>query len=251
MKQEVFSLHSFPENPIQAEKAAVNKLVSLIKKSLDKNQPTLLLLSGGTWISPLNQVNLLNLKFSHPEMLTVTALDERVDLGPENNFPKIVGTKLISSLINSGANFISTLSKSNDAAGYSGKIINDHLNEYLLRNPNAVLIATAGVGGSNNVPGHIAGIEPREKDDFKFLFQDSEVLYRGYIAKNLKPEFRATATFTLLDKVNHFVLLILDPEKKRSSLDQILSDDPIPLNESPCVYFRHRPNTTIYTDISV
>jgi len=115
----------------------------------------------------------------------------------------------------------------------------------------ATVIATAGVGGENNVPGHIAGIEPMPEKPkvFSQLFQNKDILYCGYLAEKLTPESRATATFTLLNKVDDFVLLILGPAEKRVSLDQILSDDPSSLSESPCTFFRDRSDTIIYTDI--
>lgn len=252
-QKESLILNRFPKNSENAQITATEKLISLVNDSLNKNVPVLLLLSGGTWIPPLNQVDCAQLKISNLEKLTITSLDERAELGSENNFSKIVNTSLISFFLDSGAQTISTLPRQDESAHSLGEKINRQLKEYLQKNPNAILIATAGVGGQNNVPGHIAGIEPMKEDPqtFSEVFQNPDILYFGYIAKHLKPELRATATFTLLDKVDHFILLILNPEEKRLSLGKILSNDPAALNEAPCVYFHNRPNTAIYTDISL
>lgn len=252
-QKESLILNRFPKNSENAQIAATEKLISLVNDSLNKNVPVLLLLSGGTWIPPLNQVDCAQLKISNIEKLTITSLDERAELGSENNFSKIVNTALISFFLDSGAQTISTLPRQDESAHSLGEKINRQLKEYLQKNPNAILIATAGVGGQNNVPGHIAGIEPMKEDPqtFSEVFQNPDILYFGYIAKHLKPELRATATFTLLDKVDHFILLILNPEEKRQSLDKILINDQSTLFEFPCTYFRRHPNTTIYTDISL
>ncbi|MFA6007494.1 MAG: 6-phosphogluconolactonase [Candidatus Shapirobacteria bacterium] len=246
------TLNHYPQHPELAEINAALKLISLVDESLNKNVPVLLLLSGGTWIQSLDKSDLSALKLNpHLDKLTITTLDERVDFKPENNnFNKLLSSKNISTLIKLGANFINTIPKNGENSFSFGERINKSLKNYLFNNSHATLIATVGVGGENNVLGHIAGIEPMEnKNLFNDHFQNPDILYRGYLAQKLQPSPRATATFTLLDKVNCFVLLILNPEEKRQSLNKILSEDQLTLFEFPCTYFRHRPNTTIFTDI--
>ena len=248
--KESLILKRFPNNSEKAQSAAADKLVSLLSESLQKNSPVLLLLSSGTWIPALDKANYSELiTNTQIKNLTFTTLDERGEIGPNNNFDKIVNTSFFNSLIKSGAHSIATIPFNNESSCHFAERINKALKDYLSTNPDAVLIATAGVGGRNNVPGHIAGIEPRDKEDFKHLFRKFDILYQGYIAKHLNPDLRTTATFSLLNKVDHFVLLILDPEQKRQSLDLILSKDRTPQYIAPCVYFRNRANTTIFTDI--
>jgi 6-phosphogluconolactonase/glucosamine-6-phosphate isomerase/deaminase len=245
-------LFSYPNNPERANQKAGQKLFSLVNKVLKKDHPVLLLLSGGTWIPALDESTLLGLELNpYLNKLTIATLDERVDYKPENNnFNKLLSSKNINTLIKLGANVINTVPKNDEDPFSFGDRINKSLKNYLFNYPQAILIATAGVGGLDNTLGHIAGIEPIEDiKEFTEKFLDSQKMYCGYTAKKLFPEARATATFTLLDKVNYFVLLILNPEQKRQSLNLILSDDKVNLNIAPCVYFRNRANTTIFTDI--
>lgn len=248
----MINIHRFPQKREIAEIKSSKKLVLLIDESLNQNRPVLLLLSSGSWIPALEKADYSNLILNKKiNNLTITTLDDRFELGPDNNFTKIISLSFIASLIKLGAKTISTLPDIDENFDTFGNRINDSIKKYLAQNTNAILIATAGIGGETNVPGHIAGIEPTEDSkEFTKNFLDSDVLYRSYIAKKLQPKLRATATFTLLDKVNNFVLLILNPKEKRQSLNLILSKDSTPLNITPCVYFRHRSNTTIYTDIS-
>lgn len=245
-------LFSYPNSPETANQKASKKLFTLVNKFLKKDHPVLLLLSGGTWIPALDESTLSDLELNpYLNKLTITTLDERVDYIPENNnFNKLLSSKNINTLIKLGANVINTLPKNNENHFSFGERINKSLKNYLFNYPQATLIATAGVGGENNVPNHIAGIEPIENlNDFSEKFLDPQKMYCGYEAKKLTPSSRATATFSLLDKVNYFVLLILNPEQKRKSLDLILSDDKIDLNLAPSIYFRNHANTTIFTDI--
>jgi len=245
-------LFSYPNNPELAAQKAGQKLFTLVNKFLKKDHPVLLLLSGGSWISALDKADSSELLASpNLNQLTLTTLDERAEIGPDNNFGKILTSLNIQSLIKSGVNTLATIPFNYESAGTFGERIDVVLKDYLSKHPDAVLIATTGVGGINNTLGHIAGIEPMEdKSIFNHAFLKPNIFYLGYMARKLKPDLRATATFLLLDKVDHFVLLILNPEEKRQSLDLILSEDQKSLNEAPCIYFRNRPNTTIYTDIS-
>jgi len=246
-------LFSYPNSPEIANQKASQKLFTLINKVLKKDHPVLLLLSGGTWIPALDESSLSGLELNpNLNKLTITTLDERVDNKAENNnFNKLLSSKNINTLIRLGAQVINTVPKNDENYFSFGDRINKSLKNYLFNHPQATLIATAGVGGENNVPGHIAGIEPIEDvKEFTKKFLDPQKVYCGYSAKKLIPESRATATFSLLDRVDHFILLILNPEQKRKSLDLILSDDKVDLNIAPCVYFHNHSNTTIFTDIS-
>ncbi|MFA5025167.1 MAG: hypothetical protein WC503_01490 [Candidatus Shapirobacteria bacterium] len=222
-----------------------------MEDSLNKNRPVLLLLSGGTWIPAMEKTNYSSL-ILNPNLknLTIMALDDRVEIGPNNNFTKIISVPFIDSLIKLGAKTISTLPDIDENIDIFSQRIDSSIKKYLSLNSDVIMIATAGIGGESNVPGHIAGIEPIEdRQEFLKNFQDSNVLYRGYIAKKLQPGLRATATFSLLDKINYFILLILNPEQKAQPLDILLSDTPTAINNFPCVYFRNHPDATIYTDI--
>jgi len=252
MSKESLVLQRYPENAENAQFEAAKKLICLLDKSLNYGNQVLLLLSGGTWIPALDKSD-YSILAANPNirLLTLTALDERNEIGTNNNFAKLISSPFVDFLIKSGAQQISTMPYDGENVGVFGNRINDSLKKYLALNTKAILIATAGVGGESNVPGHIAGIEPMEdQKEFSKNFLDPDVLYRGYVAKKLQPELRATATFSLLDKINCFVLLVLNPEQKRKSLDLILSDTSVKLNDAPCVYFRNRPNVTIFTDIS-
>lgn len=253
VQKEAFSLFSFPENTHQAESKAAEKLYSLLDKHLKSKLPVLLLLSGGTWIPALDQAD-VSILASNKNLrhLTITTLDERVVFDSDsNNYGKLLSSSNITNLIKSGASTIKTCPEIGESVeGFSTRI-NHALKNYLFNHPGAILVATAGVGGLGNVPGHIAGIEPMEDTaTFEKIFQNPQILYAGYHAEKLQPAARATTTFSLLDKVNDFVLLILNPEQKRTSLEQILSDSQENLHVTPCTYFHSRKNTFIYTDIA-
>lgn len=252
-KEELPSLFSFPQNPTKAESEAAKKLYSLLDKYLKSNHPVLLLLSGGTWIPALDKVDMSTLIANkNLNKLTITTLDERVGTDSESNYGKLFSSQNIVSLVKSGADIIKTSSAIGEPVDTFSTKINKALKNYLFNHSQAILVATAGVGGLGNVPGHIAGIEPMEdSNEFSNYFQNPELLYCGYTAKKLQPEPRATATFPLLDKVNDFILLILNSEQKRSSLELILSDNQENLNIAPCTYFHSRKNTFIYTDIPI
>lgn len=244
-------VNRYPGNPEIAEINSAQKLVSILDETLNKNVPVLLFLSGGSWITALEKADYSALISNQClKNLTIMTLDERVEIGPNNNFSKITSLPLIKFFLASGAKSITTLPVEREDPVIFGQKINQKIIAYLTLNPNAVLIACAGVGGEKNVPGHIAGIEPMEdKNLFSDYFQNPSILYRGYLARKLQPSPRATATFSLLNKVNHFILLVLNPQEKRRPLNLILSENKVDLSDFPCIYFRHHSNTTIYTDI--
>lgn len=118
------------------------------------NRPVLLMLSGGSALTILENVELNFLK----ENITVTMLDERCsDNSKINNFLQLKKTKFFDQGVIQGLKSISTEVFINDVCVDVEKRWETDLRNWKEKNINGVIISVVGIGGDGHVAGIIAG----------------------------------------------------------------------------------------------
>ena len=131
--------------------------------------PTLLLLSGGSSISFLNDVPVNSLS-SH---ITVTTLDERYsDVLDENNFLQIKKTDFYEDAVLRGARFIESVPLRDESLEQFAMRQGSAIRKWVEEHPTGYVIATVGFGED----GHLAGIFPMAKERFDATYGEEVVV---------------------------------------------------------------------------
>lgn len=231
-------IFSNPNRNITTQKAS-DKLRCLLKET--KNHSTLLLLSGGSSLALLNDVEPKNISKS----TTITVLDERYSRDPDiNNFAQIAALNFYKDSKAQGAKFIDTRVKEQETQAQLAARFEHALENWIEKNPEGKIIATIGIGDD----AHIAGIMPAgHHEKFKKMFA-SKNLVTAYDAgdKNQYP-LRVTTTLSLIKRIDFAVVYVVG-EKKRTALKNILSKTS-EIHAFPAVVLNNLKNVTLFTDI--
>lgn len=184
--------------------------------------PILLMLSGGSSLSILDNINSKNLSSN----ITVTVLDERYSMDPAvNNFAQIERTKFFSDAIEKGCNFINTKVMENESIDGLSNRFELKLNEWLEKNPNGKIVATVGIGDD----GHIAGMMsyPNEIKFFDKLFNDGNHnnIVTAYNAEHRNEyPMRITSNMNMLRRID-FAVIFAQGEKNKAALINLFSNE--------------------------
>lgn len=155
---------------IHTDKPAVVAGITLTKL-LDqyKDIPVLLLLSGGSAFSILENISTMALD----SRITLGVLDERYDTDASvNNFAKLKQTDFFKQAVEVGASYIDTQVASGETLQNLGSRFNFTLTQWRENNSEGVVLITLGLGKD----GHTAGLMPGYVEEVSW----SGVLATGY-----------------------------------------------------------------------
>lgn len=231
-------------NPSEARLRASEALQAVLREKKHSGIPVLLLLSGGSAFSLLENI-------SHEVLgphMTVGVLDERYSTDESvNNFAQFAHTALYASALAVGAVFIDTRVTNNETQEQLRKRFETDIRNWLERNSVGVVVATMGVG----IDGHTAGIMPFSKNQeaFQQLFEDNTKWVAAYDAgdKNLYPR-RITVTLPFLSGHVDYAFVYAVGEEKKDALGRIFAKEGS-LTETPARIMRDMKNVQFFTDV--
>lgn len=203
------------------------------------DRPVLLMLSGGSALTILEQVDTLLLG----PHVTVTTLDERFSTDPDvNNFAQIAGTDFYQKAIAQGAQTISTAVETSMTLTETGERFDNALHHWRESHQDGVVIATMGVG----TDGHTAGIFPHQSR-LDLETTDWVVSYEVPSEVNLHT-MRVTVTPVFLKTQVTQAVGLITGEGKRPVLEAIQSAD-CTVADTPACVMRDMSAVTIVTDL--
>jgi 6-phosphogluconolactonase/glucosamine-6-phosphate isomerase/deaminase len=181
-----------------------------------KTQPILLVLSGGSWFTILDLVNV----DGWGDNLTVSVLDERFSLDEKvNNFAQLSDTTFFKKLEHKSVTTISTLVALNDSIDSLCAKWESNLRAWKESNPEGVVIATIGIGKD----GHVAGMFPGTRLE---LFTGEDWTAVSELLPEINPVTqRFTTTQTFLTQIVTQTLVYIVGEDKKAILQKILGQD--------------------------
>lgn len=220
-----------------------SKAIETLNLSLElhKNQPILFLVSGGSALTLLNDINKQNLD-TH---ITISVLDERFDKNPEiNNFAQLASTNFYKNAIARGCKFIDTTVK-NESIEQIAQRFENSIRQWTQEHANGYILITQGIGAD----GHTSGIMPypENRDLFVKLFEtDSWIVY--YNAHN-KSDFplRITTTIPFLKTMVDESIVYAVGDNKKSALNNLFSRGSIA--ELPARVICDMKKVALFTDI--
>ena len=201
-------------------RAASKKLNEALKEASDNKVPVLLLLSGGSALALLENVN----PDSITSNTTVGVLDERYSANPaENNFAQIASTSFYQKAKERKAQFIDTRVKTDESQVQLAARFNEELLKWMRNNPSGTIIATVGMGPD----GHTSGMMPFPEDPARFakLFDngDEKMFVTSYDATGKSPyPLRVTTNMNFLRKINTAIVYVVK-EDKRPALEKLMA----------------------------
>lgn len=209
-----------------------------------RNEPVLLLLSGGSAFEILSGV-------SSPlfgKHLTIGMLDERFETNSNiNNFLQLQKTDFYEMAKLHGAQFINSVPKENELLETFSARIEEEWRRWRKENVSGKIIITEGVGSD----GHTAGVMsfPENPELFAKLFLDDNVWVRGYDTgiKN-KYSCRATATFSFLKNEVDVAIVNIMGEAKKMAFEKIIDEGGV-LAQTPARILRDMKDVKIFTNI--
>ncbi len=215
---------------------ALNKLLAD-----NKDNPVLLLLSGGSAFSILDFVN----GSSVGENLTITMLDERFSQEKEaNNFLQMQKLDFYNLALSADANFIGTLPRPNENMEDMSTRLEVGLKNWISKNPEGKIFATMGMGAD----GHTAGIFPnKDANFFETAFESFNIITAYKIGGEHKFPERVTATLNLFKKIDEAIVYICGQEKKAKLAELIAGK--AQTNDLPAVGILQTKHFQIFTDI--
>lgn len=225
--------------------SAAGKLNDVLRETSSKEVSILLLLSGGSSLALLDNIDYVNLG----SQVTVTVLDERYSANPsENNMAQIASSKFYIKAKRAGCGFIDTRVQNNETQEQLASRFNNDLVTWIRQNPTGKIIATVGIGED----GHVSGIMPYPEDSalFNRMFdnKNDEELITSYDAsgKNPYPK-RVTTNINLIRKIDTAISYVIG-ENKKEALKKI-NDQDGSLNETPARVLREiKGSVFLFTD---
>lgn len=208
-----------------------------------KQKPILLMLSGGSALAVLDQVNPKSLH----SQICITVLDERFSVEPEtNNWLQVKATNFYQRAIEAGCEFIETVPQAEESLEAFAHRWDQDLQHWIRKHPHRKVVATVGIG----TDGHIAGISPFPETPGRFIdFYFTTDWVKGY-SGNLKPAERVTVTAKFMeDKIDHALVYAVG-ESKRAALQAVLADAGKMAN-TPARILREMKAVQIFTDLLV
>lgn len=225
---------------------AGRKLDEILSRLKSGSVPTLLLLSGGSSIPLLEEVNMENLG----PHITLGVLDERFSHDREvNNLAQIEATSFYPKAIASGVRVIDTTVQDGETQNEHAQRFNSSLCGWLDKHPHGYVLATVGMGPD----GHISGMMPYPEDPQKFneLFEsnDLKVLTAAYDAGDKNPfPLRVTTNMNLMRRIDAAVVFI-SGKSKRDAWERLNASSGS-LAETPARILREmKGEVYVYTDL--
>lgn len=211
------------DSPLAASEAAQAELEKALLASQKDKVPVLLLLSGG---SALDVV--ADLDSSLLTATTIMPLDERFSSNPAlNNSLQMQALGLPVTLL---------VPEASESLETFGQRFDQLLHDWRRQYPQGVIIATIGMGPD----GHVAGISPMPTTPEKFdsLFVTTSAWAVGY-SGNLEPAERATVTVEFLEEID-LAIGFVTGETKAEALraafsSQATTDFPQDISQLPAV----------------
>ena len=240
------SIHiSFNSDKQKIIELASKKLSSILSKYFIKKIPILLLLSGGSALSFLDQID-KSVLGSH---LTIGVLDERYSQNPSNNnFHQIIQTQFYSAAKKADANFIDTQLQEKESQSELQRRFDQALISWRIAHSNGKILITQGIGPD----GHTAGILSFPEDEKKFdqLFNNPGVWTVAYNAtgKNPYPN-RVTTTLTFLKQVDSSICFVCGDEKQAALKRAVQKQGS--LSETPAKIINSMSEVWLFTDIQI
>lgn len=227
-----------------AVKQAASTLEALLEARAGK--PTLILLSGGSSLWPLQY---LPASVFGPSF-AVTFLDDRFTEDPTaNNFLQLTAMPLFTELQKAGVAILPTNPKRGESLTAYADRLDGQLRLWLDAHSDARAVALIGVG----TDGHTAGIMryPDDEPYFDKTFVDTDRWVVGYDATGRNPyALRATATIPFIrDCVDHAVCVAVGSEKVPSM--QRLFSEHGSLADTPSRVLWNMRDVVMFTDIDI
>lgn len=222
-------------NPSVTAAAELNEVLTLYA-----TQPVLLMLSGGSAILILEQVD-VSLLGPH---VTITTLDERFSTDPTvNNFVHITTREFYTEAMKQGAKTISTEVVANQTLSEAGERFNTALHHWRARHPDGVVITTMGVGSD----GHTAGIFPHHQG-LDFETTNWVVAYEVSRAVNSYTKRITVTPFFLKTHITQAICLVMGAAKY-DVLKNIQGTNCVPTDIPACI-MKDMSSVTIVTELA-
>ncbi len=219
----------------EALRNAINYFSEILENNKDK--PILLLLSGGSAFSLLDNLDV-------SQSMTIGVLDERYsDDESINNFSQLMQTDFYKRAQSVGCDFIDTRLM-NRSQIELGNDFEKQLRIWKKLNPNGLIVITQGIGPD----GHTAGIMPYPEDGefFRDNFQ-SDNWVATYDAKDKNQySLRITTTITFLIDVVDMSIVYAVGDNKKQSLHNIQNQGSIA--EVPARVLHNMKDVIVFTD---
>ncbi len=210
---------------------------------LSKNQPILLLLSGGSSFDLLE-----NLTITNPN-ITVGILDERYSKDPAvNNFLQLQETPFFKTNKEKFKDIFDTSVQGEETLEEFAHRLDKFLKSWKEKNTDGIVVATLGMGPD----GHTSGIMPFPENPvlFEGLFCDPRQCVVSYNAEGKnKYALRATTTIPFLKDVDYAVGYI-SGENKREAFERLMAEEGT-LAETPSRVLHEMKDVVVFTDISL
>ena len=212
-----------------------------------KEQPVLLMLSGGSAFSILDYIEADVLGPN----LTISILDERCSSDSKiNNFLQLKEKTFFKNAVDREVKIISTAVENEKDCSVLAKNWEKALLGWKENNPEGIVIATMGIG----VDGHVAGIMPNV-DLEVFDGKDLVVSYSVPSEVN-KYTDRITVTYTFLKEfIDGAIVCVIGEEKKEiiklleKEVKEGSGELPKSLKEMPAMIFKQMKLVTLYTGL--
>ncbi|TSC79816.1 MAG: hypothetical protein G01um101429_343 [Parcubacteria group bacterium Gr01-1014_29] len=230
-------------NADKARTYALTALQNLLFEKKRAGVPVLLLLSGGSAFSILENIS-HNVFGPH---MTIGVLDERYSTDENiNNFSQLMKTDFYCAARNTGAACVDTRVANEETQDTLAKRMEHALHEWVETHSEGVVAATMGIGAD----GHTAGIMPfaENVDIFHELFEDEEKWVVSYDAgtKNSYP-LRVTVTLPFLRNYIDYAVVYAVGEEKKNALLRVLAEKGS-FAETPARIFRDMKNVQLFTE---
>ncbi len=229
----------------EASFLASMELSSLLGELKKNQQPTLLLLSGGSAFSLTETIDGSALG-NH---MTIGVLDERYSADPAiNNFSQLITTKLYTAGVATGCSFIDTRIQHNESQQELSVRFGTALKEWRKAYPQGTILITQGIGPD----GHTSGVLPFPENPvlFKTLFENSDSWTAAYDATGKNQyALRVTTTLSFLKEVTASIVFVCGTDKTEA-LKKALNPESVP-EITPARIIQDMKHVSIFTDIKL
>lgn len=222
------------------------QLNAKLQESHAKQQPVLLLVSGGSAFDLFPSID----DSAIDEQVTIGVLDERYSQDPkENNFAQFQQTDFYAAVKGKGAKFIDTTVQDGEEHEAHAVRFQKALSDWKTSHPDGVIIATVGIGPD----GHTSGILPFPENPTLFteLFENPDTLVAAYDADGKNPyRYRSTTTNIFLRSYLDHAFVYAVGENKKDALMRVVSDTG-DLPTTPARVLREMKDVQLFTDVAL
>lgn len=207
---------------------------------LNKQQPVLVLASGGSALCMLDYVSV------NAGKVTLGVLDERFSVAPTHrNSEALLQTPFGRQVRQFGEILHTNQDTFRSVEAFAARL-GQRVRDWRDAHPDGVIICTQGVGGD----GHTAGMlpMPQDADRFTELFE-SDTWFVGYDTEGAgRFQYRVTATATFLRNMVDAVAVFMVGASKRQAFNRLQSGD-ASLHEVPANIVHQIKNVHLFTDL--